>query len=110
MSQDAFLTPPPRTALPESFANIPDPRIARAEERLAMLREMAEIGMALLRDLPRRALETQEPPEAEPDADTPPNRPRNPRPAPAKTQPSPSPASRAPFASPSPSKRLSRTG
>jgi len=70
MSQDAFLTPPPRTALPEREAvTAPDPRIARAEERLAMLREMAEVGMALLRDLPCRSLETQETPEAAPDAD-----------------------------------------
>lgn len=45
-------------------AETPDPRIARAQERLAMLRELAELGMALTRELTRRALETPEPAEA----------------------------------------------
>jgi len=42
----------------------PDPRVARAEERLAMLRELSDLGMTLTRDLTRRALaapETAEP-------------------------------------------------
>jgi hypothetical protein len=42
----------------------PDPRVARAEVRLAMLRELSDLGMALTRDLTRRALaapETAEP-------------------------------------------------
>jgi hypothetical protein len=41
----------------------PDPRIARAEERLAMLRELSELGMAITRDLSRRALAAPETPE-----------------------------------------------
>jgi hypothetical protein len=49
-----------------------DPREARAEERLDMLRELAELGMALARELTRRVLETPDPlaeprPVADPD-------------------------------------------
>jgi hypothetical protein len=38
-----------------------DPRQARAEERLDMLRELAELGMTLARELTRRAVYTPEP-------------------------------------------------
>jgi len=41
MSNDAYLTPSPRGALPETDA--PDPRVARAEERLAILRELGRV-------------------------------------------------------------------
>jgi hypothetical protein len=70
MSEHAFLTPAARTALPESrSADATDPRVARAEERLAMLRELAELGMTLTRELTRRTLESPETPEAAPAAD-----------------------------------------
>ncbi len=62
MSQDAFHTPPPAGDLPESAGSV-DSRIARAEQRLAMLRELAELGMALTRELTRRTLAAPEPPE-----------------------------------------------
>ena len=71
MSEHAFLTPPPPGALPESGgAAATDPRIARAEGRLAMLRELAELGMALTRELTRRTLESPETPGAEVAANT----------------------------------------
>jgi hypothetical protein len=71
MSEHAFLTPPAHAALPESSSADPaDPRVARAEERRAMLRELAELGMALTRELTRRTLETPQTPEAAPAADT----------------------------------------
>jgi hypothetical protein len=41
-----------------------DPRIVRAEERLAMLRELAELGMSMTRAFARRALES---PPTDPD-------------------------------------------
>jgi hypothetical protein len=49
-----------------------DPREARAEERLDMLRELAELGMTLARELTRRVMETPDPsadpePLADPD-------------------------------------------
>ena len=62
MSNDPLLTPPPLADPPE-IAAAPDPRIARAEERLAMLRELAELGMALARELTRRTLEAEEDPD-----------------------------------------------
>ncbi len=73
MSERPVHTPPPRGAFPEiAAADAADPRVVRAEQRLAMLRELAELGMALARDLTRRALETPDSPEAalgaEPDA------------------------------------------
>jgi hypothetical protein len=50
-----------------NMANAPyDPRVARAEERLDMLRELAELGMALARDLTRRALDAPDP-QADPE-------------------------------------------
>jgi hypothetical protein len=54
-------SPPPRDAA--------DPRIARAEERLAMLRELAELGMSMTRAFTRRALES--PPTDDDDAPPP---------------------------------------
>jgi hypothetical protein len=48
---------------PDTVQDAPDPRIARTEERLAMLRELSELGMALTRNLARRALERPAPPE-----------------------------------------------
>ena len=63
MSEHPFLPPPLSDTLPERDA--PDPRIARAEQRLAMLRELAELGMALTRALARRALEA---PDVDPEA------------------------------------------
>jgi hypothetical protein len=58
MSNAPFPTQPPPGPLPESDPTAAsDARIARAEQRLAMLREMAEIGMAMTRALGRRALE-----------------------------------------------------
>jgi hypothetical protein len=62
MSDHALLTPPSRAPSPETTAA--DPRIARAEQRLATLRELAELGMALTRELTRRTLEAREEPEA----------------------------------------------
>jgi hypothetical protein len=56
---DAHLAPAPARA-PH------DPRIARAEERLDMLRELAELGMSLARELTRRTLGAPEP-VADPD-------------------------------------------
>ncbi len=55
--------PPPPGALTESGA---DPRIARAEQRLAMLRELSEIGMAMTRRLARRVLEAPDDDAADP--------------------------------------------
>jgi len=79
MSEQAPLTLPPRGVPPGSEDGAAaDPRIVRAEQRLAMLRDLAELGMALARDLARRTLEA--PDEAEPaaDADAGPNAaPRN---------------------------------
>ncbi|HWF01430.1 MAG TPA: hypothetical protein VG248_16640 [Caulobacteraceae bacterium] len=67
---NAFRTAPPPAALPESSSDdATDPRVARAEERLAMLRELAELGMALTRELTRRTLESPEAPEGGPAAD-----------------------------------------
>jgi len=54
-----------------------DPAIAHAEERRVMLRELAELGMALARDLTRRALEAPETAERATETATP-----APRPAP----------------------------
>ena len=69
MSEHASHPPLSSTAPPESVpADAPDPRIARAEQRLAMLRELAELGMALTRELTRRAMAAPEAPEAAPDA------------------------------------------
>jgi hypothetical protein len=48
---------------PDIMQAPPDPRVARAEERLAMLRELSEMGMALTRDLTRRALAAPDAPE-----------------------------------------------
>ena len=57
MSEPASLPPPPQDALPQSAAaGAPDPRIVRAEQRLAMLRELAELGMTLSRALTHRAV------------------------------------------------------
>jgi hypothetical protein len=70
MHEDAILAPPAPAALTESDgAGATDPRVARAEERRAMLRELAELGMALTRELTRRTLETPETSAAEPAAD-----------------------------------------
>jgi|HubBroStandDraft_3_1064219.scaffolds.fasta_scaffold312784_1 hypothetical protein len=90
MSEAAFATQPPRVAIPGAAA--PDPRIARAEQRLTMLRELAELGMAMGRELTRRTLQSPETPE----------------PTPATTRPTPSPASHAPCASPWRSRPRSR--
>ena len=69
MSEPASHPPLSSDAPPESAtADAPDPRIARAEQRLAMLRELAELGMALTRELTRRAMAAPETPEAAPDA------------------------------------------
>ncbi len=55
----------------ENAVHALDPRVARAEERLAILRELAELGMALARELTRRALETPDNLAAsDPDAQT----------------------------------------
>jgi hypothetical protein len=75
MSEPALLPPPSRDAFPDSDrATGPDPRVARAEQRLAMLRELAELGMALTRELTRRTLEAPEelptPPAAKADPRT----------------------------------------
>jgi hypothetical protein len=59
MSNASHADPPP----PDAAA---DPRIARAEERLAMLRELAEIGMAMTRRLARRTLEAPDDDAADP--------------------------------------------
>jgi hypothetical protein len=63
MSPDASPDAPPPAGPPEGDA-ASDPRIARAEQRVAMLRELAELGMALTREMARRALA----PPAEPEA------------------------------------------
>src|SRR5271165_5478725 len=61
MSKDALLPPPAPGSLPGGdSADTTDPRVARAEQRLAMLRELAELGMALTRELTRRTLQTSE--------------------------------------------------
>lgn len=52
---------------PDMAEDDPDAAIAHAEERRVMLRELAELGMALARDLTRRALEPQETPEETPE-------------------------------------------
>jgi len=58
VSRDQFNTPPPiRDRLASRGADVSDARIARAEQRLAMLRELAELGMALTRELARRELD-----------------------------------------------------
>jgi len=76
MSRDQSNTPPPIRDCPASQgADVSDARIARAEQRLAMLRELAEIGMALTRELARREL------EGAPEAAADPN-PTAPKPAP----------------------------
>jgi hypothetical protein len=59
MSSDIAPAWPPSGALRErDGADGADPRIARAEQRLAMLRELSDLGMAMTRRLARRALET----------------------------------------------------
>jgi hypothetical protein len=58
MSKDAASAPPTPGALSEGDEG---PRIARAEQRLAMLRELADLGMAMTRDFTRRALEAPPP-------------------------------------------------
>jgi hypothetical protein len=81
MAKDAFPNPPASSALAESDgAAVADPRIARAEERLAMLRELAELGMALTRELTRRTLEGPESLETPPAAEA--NSGANPKSAP----------------------------
>jgi hypothetical protein len=63
MSNDiAPASPPPGAPRERDGADSADPRIARAEQRLAMLRELSDLGMAMTRRLARRAL-------ASPDAD-----------------------------------------
>jgi hypothetical protein len=63
MSNDIVpATPPPVAPRERDGADSADPRIARAEQRLAMLRELSDLGMAMTRRLARRAL-------APPDAD-----------------------------------------
>jgi len=67
MTRDTLRTVSSPAALPESEgAAATDPRVVRAEERRAMLREPAELGMALTRELTRRTLETAETPEVVP--------------------------------------------
>jgi hypothetical protein len=62
MSSDIAPAWPPSGALRErDGADGADPRIARAEQRLAMLRELSDLGMAMTRRLARRALETPDP-------------------------------------------------
>jgi hypothetical protein len=57
MSNDIVPAWPPSGALRErDGADAADPRIARAEQRLAMLRELSDLGMAMTRRLARRAL------------------------------------------------------
>jgi hypothetical protein len=59
MSNDiAPASPPPGALRERDGADWADPRIARAEQRLAMLRELSDLGMAMTRRLARRALET----------------------------------------------------
>src|SRR5471030_2230666 len=50
----SYVDPDPRQTTPA--AEPADPAVVRAEERLVMLRELAEIGMRLTRALERRAL------------------------------------------------------
>jgi len=57
------------TPAQSAAADAPDPRIARAEERLVMLRELAELGMALARELTRIVAATPDSAEAAPDDD-----------------------------------------
>jgi hypothetical protein len=62
MSNDPASLPPPAGAFRYSddagdSRAAADARVARAEERLVMLRELAEIGMAMTRKLGRRVLE-----------------------------------------------------
>ena len=57
------------TPAQSAAADAPDPRIARAEERLVMLRELAELGMQLARELTRIVAATPDSAEAAPDAD-----------------------------------------
>jgi hypothetical protein len=65
MSNAPFPTQPPPGHPAER--DPADPRIVRAEQRLAMLREMAEIGMAMTRALGRRALEAPDDDAADPE-------------------------------------------
>jgi len=59
------------SAFPENATtDAPDPRIARAEQRLAMLRELAELGMTLSRALTRRAVAEADHAEAAAETDT----------------------------------------
>ncbi|HZL01271.1 MAG TPA: hypothetical protein VFC47_15400 [Caulobacteraceae bacterium] len=60
MSEHVTFPPPSR---PES-ATTSDPRVVRAEQRLAMLRELGELGIALAWDLTRRTLEVPDEAEA----------------------------------------------
>jgi hypothetical protein len=62
MSLDTLSTEPPTLTDTETPAT-PDPRIARAEERLCMLRELAEMGMELTRALVRQNAPAPEAPE-----------------------------------------------
>jgi ParB-like chromosome segregation protein Spo0J len=57
MTKNASLTPPPET-------DALDADIAMAEERLAMLRRLGELGMMFAEALTRRALEAPETPDA----------------------------------------------
>jgi hypothetical protein len=56
MSNDVVpASPPPSAHRERDDAVAADPRIARAEQRLAMLQELSELGMAMTRRLARRA-------------------------------------------------------
>jgi hypothetical protein len=82
MSEDCLPVSPAWGAHPDEDGDpaAPDARVARAEERLAFLRELAELGMALTRDLVGRTLEAPDAPEpataAAADADAPKPAPR----------------------------------
>jgi len=72
VSRDQFNTPPPIRDCPAMRgAGVTDARVARAEQRLAMLRELAEIGMALTRELARRELEAGPEAAADPNSTVP---------------------------------------
>jgi hypothetical protein len=69
MSNDiAPASPPPGAYRERDDAVAADPRIARAEQRLAMLQELSELGMAMTRRLARRVLTAPDAAVADPAA------------------------------------------